>query len=132
MVESADLDRESAALRVERLTKVYADGTRALDELSLRVPAGAFFGLLGPNGAGKTTLIGASSVAQLEENRRRCDDAGRRKVLRLLRQLGGQRFRDAQSLIRFHDALLFLRAHPHNAEVARRAEARLATAKKKE
>jgi ABC-2 type transport system ATP-binding protein len=54
-----DLDRTHAALHVERLTKVYGDGTRALDALSLRVPAGSFFGLLGPNGAGKTTLIGA-------------------------------------------------------------------------
>lgn len=52
------LERASAAVHVERLTKVYGDGTRALDELSLRVPAGMFFGLLGPNGAGKTTLIG--------------------------------------------------------------------------
>src|ERR671931_878347 len=59
MTANATLDRASAALLVERLTKVYADGTRALDELSLRIPAGAFFGLLGPNGAGKTTLIGA-------------------------------------------------------------------------
>lgn len=50
-----------SALRVHRLTKVYADGTRALDELELEVPAGSFFGLLGPNGAGKTTLIGAAS-----------------------------------------------------------------------
>lgn len=48
-----------AALEVRRLTKVYDDGTRALDALDLTVPAGTFFGLLGPNGAGKTTLIGA-------------------------------------------------------------------------
>ena len=47
------------ALAVTGLTKVYADGTRALDGLELTVPAGSFFGLLGPNGAGKTTLIGA-------------------------------------------------------------------------
>src|SRR5713226_485476 len=56
-----DLDRSSHALLVDRLTKVYDDGTRALDELELRIPSGCFFGLLGPNGAGKTTLIGAIS-----------------------------------------------------------------------
>ena len=61
MTETTDLERTSAALNVEALTKVYADGTTALDELSLRVPAGTFFGLLGPNGAGKTTLIGATA-----------------------------------------------------------------------
>ena len=61
MAMTADLDRASAALRVESLTKVYADGTRALDGLELQIPAGCFFGLLGPNGAGKTTLIGAAS-----------------------------------------------------------------------
>jgi len=49
------------ALLVDRLSKVYADGTLALDALELRVPAGSFFGLLGPNGAGKTTLIGAAA-----------------------------------------------------------------------
>ncbi|MBI4172921.1 MAG: ABC transporter ATP-binding protein [Actinobacteria bacterium] len=49
----------TAALVVGGLTKVYADGTRALDRLELTIPAGAFFGLLGPNGAGKTTLISA-------------------------------------------------------------------------
>src|SRR5919204_6046875 len=61
MTANASVDRASAALLARRLTKVYADGTRALDALELRVPAGSFFGLLGPNGAGKTTLIGAVS-----------------------------------------------------------------------
>jgi len=61
MPATGRVDRASAALLVERLTKVYADGTRALDELELRIPSGCFFGLLGPNGAGKTTLIGAVS-----------------------------------------------------------------------
>ena len=51
MTANATFDRSSAALLVERLTKVYADGTRALDGLELRIPAGCFFGLLGPNGA---------------------------------------------------------------------------------
>ena len=53
----------SPALAVDRLTKSYGDcdGTLALDEVSIVVPAGSFFGLLGPNGAGKTTLIGSIS-----------------------------------------------------------------------
>ena len=58
MADIPALDRSSCALLVEQLTKVYDDGTRALDQLELRIPAGSFFGLLGPNGAGKTTLIG--------------------------------------------------------------------------
>jgi ABC-2 type transport system ATP-binding protein len=49
------------ALVVDALDKVYSDGTRALDRLSLRIPAGSFFGLLGPNGSGKTTLIGMTT-----------------------------------------------------------------------
>ena len=57
------MEQTATALFVDRLTKVYADGTHALDALDLRLPAGSFFGLLGPNGAGKTTLIG--SVAGL-------------------------------------------------------------------
>ncbi|HWF33710.1 MAG TPA: ABC transporter ATP-binding protein [Solirubrobacteraceae bacterium] len=43
------------------MTKVYDDGTTALDDIALRIPAGTFFGLLGPNGAGKTTLIGVAA-----------------------------------------------------------------------
>ncbi len=51
--------RDDAALSLRGLTKRYGDGTLALDEFDLEIPAGAFFGLLGPNGAGKTTLISA-------------------------------------------------------------------------
>jgi ABC-2 type transport system ATP-binding protein len=61
MTAMSDPDRQSAALSVERVRKIYGDGTGALRGLSLRIPAGAFFGLLGPNGSGKTTLIGMVS-----------------------------------------------------------------------
>ena len=45
------------AIRIESLSKTYAGGKRALDEVSFDVPRGQIFGLLGPNGAGKSTLI---------------------------------------------------------------------------
>ncbi len=51
--------RDAPALQVSGLTKRYDDGTLAVEDFSLTVPDGAFFGLLGPNGAGKTTLISA-------------------------------------------------------------------------
>jgi len=47
------------ALELRTLTKRYDDGTLALENFDLEIPAGAFFGLLGPNGAGKTTAINA-------------------------------------------------------------------------
>jgi ABC-2 type transport system ATP-binding protein len=45
------------AIVADGLVKTYPKGVRALDGLSLRVPAGQIFGLLGPNGAGKTTTV---------------------------------------------------------------------------
>src|SRR5437764_12197929 len=50
---------QAPALALRGLTKRYDDGTEALLDFDLEVPAGCFFGLLGPNGAGKTTLISA-------------------------------------------------------------------------
>ena len=43
-------------LRIEGLSKTYANGVKALDNVSLRIPRG-MYGLLGPNGAGKSTLM---------------------------------------------------------------------------
>ncbi|HEY8592238.1 MAG TPA: ABC transporter ATP-binding protein [Sphingomicrobium sp.] len=45
------------AIRIEALSKTYAGGKKALDEVTFDVPRGQIFGLLGPNGAGKSTLI---------------------------------------------------------------------------
>jgi len=39
-------------LSIQHLSKTYANGVRASDDISLEIPAG-LFGLLGPNGAGK-------------------------------------------------------------------------------
>src|SRR5580698_6332595 len=44
------------AIRARNLTRSFAK-VRALDDLTLEVPAGSVFGFLGPNGAGKTTTI---------------------------------------------------------------------------
>ena len=43
-------------LQVDDVSKTYADGTRAVQDLSLTVSEG-LIGLLGPNGAGKSTLM---------------------------------------------------------------------------
>ena len=51
--------RDHSRPELRGLTKRYDDGTLALENFDLEIPAGAFFGLLGPNGAGKTTLISA-------------------------------------------------------------------------
>ncbi|MFI9154620.1 ATP-binding cassette domain-containing protein [Streptomyces sp. NPDC053367] len=46
------------AIEIVGLTKTYGTAdTKAVDDVSLSVPAGTVFGFLGPNGAGKTTTI---------------------------------------------------------------------------
>jgi osmoprotectant transport system ATP-binding protein len=44
-------------IRLDRVAKRYPDGTMAVDELSLDVPAGEIAVLVGPSGCGKTTTM---------------------------------------------------------------------------
>jgi len=44
------------AIQAQGLTRTFG-AVRALDDLTVEVPAGSVFGFLGPNGAGKTTTI---------------------------------------------------------------------------
>jgi ABC-2 type transport system ATP-binding protein len=44
-------------ISVHGLSKTYASGFRALEDIDLDIRRGEIFALLGPNGAGKTTLI---------------------------------------------------------------------------
>jgi ABC-type multidrug transport system ATPase subunit len=51
-------------LTISHLSKTYPNGTQALKDVSLIIPAG-MFGLLGPNGAGKSSLM--RTIATLQE-----------------------------------------------------------------
>ena len=58
MLRPAQHERTDERLAVEAIDLVKEFGeTRAVDGVSLSVPAGSIYGLLGPNGAGKTTIL---------------------------------------------------------------------------
>lgn len=44
-------------LRVENVTKVYANGVRALQDVSFDVPKGQFVAVIGLSGSGKSTML---------------------------------------------------------------------------
>src|SRR3989454_9358375 len=46
-----------AEIKLEQLTKVYSDGTRAVSELDLEMGDGEFVVLVGPSGCGKTSAL---------------------------------------------------------------------------
>jgi multiple sugar transport system ATP-binding protein len=54
-----------AGVTLEHVSKVYDDGTRAVNDLNLEINDGEFVVLVGPSGCGKTTAL--RMVAGLEE-----------------------------------------------------------------
>ena len=54
-----------AGVAFERVSKVYPDGTRAVNDLNLGIEDGEFMVLVGPSGCGKTTAL--RMVAGLED-----------------------------------------------------------------
>jgi multiple sugar transport system ATP-binding protein len=54
-----------AEVAFEGISKIYADGTRAVNEMTLGIEDGEFMVLVGPSGCGKTTAL--RMVAGLEE-----------------------------------------------------------------
>jgi multiple sugar transport system ATP-binding protein len=60
-----DGDRGLAEIKLEQLTKVYPDGTKAVDSLDLGIGDGEFAVLVGPSGCGKTSAL--RMIAGLED-----------------------------------------------------------------
>ncbi len=66
-------------------------------------------------------------LGELEESKRRFGADNAVRLERLLRSLARQRFSDSDSLIRFHESLLFIRAYPQRRAVLRLADNLLAS-----
>ena len=79
------------AVELRNVSKVFAGGTKAVDEVSLQIPAGRVVALLGPSGGGKTTTL--RLINRLEEATSgqvlvRGADVRRQRPERLRRSIG--------------------------------------------
>ncbi|MFY9573406.1 MAG: hypothetical protein WAV20_18560 [Blastocatellia bacterium] len=66
-------------------------------------------------------------LSQLEEAKRQFGAGNEQRTRKLLEQLSRRRFPDVASVIRFHEALLFIRSHPQGPASMRVADAQLET-----
>ena len=108
-------------LSVRALSKVYASGQRALDDIHLDIERGEIFALLGPNGAGKTTLISiicgivrASAGAVLVDGRDNVRDfrAARELIGLVPQELTNDAFETVWATVSFSRGLFGKRANP--------------------
>src|SRR5215218_3024815 len=61
------MESQQLGLTISNVSKTYANGVQALNNISLNIPRG-MYGLLGPNGAGKSTLMRILATLQDPDN----------------------------------------------------------------
>ena len=74
-----------------------------------------------------TTRSPNSLLDQLDELKKRFDPAATSAIEKTLARLSRQKFNDAETLVRYHELLLFLRAYPANSVIVTLAEEALAS-----
>jgi hypothetical protein len=74
-----------------------------------------------------TTQALEQILNQLDQLKIRFDQKSGQRVANLFKRLAALTIDDPDSLIRLHELLLFIRAHPHNSQVLRQADAALRT-----
>ena len=62
------------------------------------------------------------NITKLDELKNQFTPAAARRIERLLDQLSRKKLNDADSLIQYHEILLFLRAYPQTASILRNAD----------
>jgi ABC-2 type transport system ATP-binding protein len=108
-------------ISVSGLSKTYASGLRALQNIDLEIRRGEIFALLGPNGAGKTTLIGIiCGLVRPSEGTVRADGhdtvtdyrAARSKIGLVPQELATDAFETVWATVSFSRGLFGKRANP--------------------
>ena len=114
-----------AVIDIQNLTKTYAGGFQALNDVSLSINRGEIFALLGPNGAGKTTLINiVCGIVNLTEGKVLVDGhdivsdfrLARAKIGLVPQELPAESFETVLNTCRFSRGLFGKRANPEHIE----------------
>jgi ABC-2 type transport system ATP-binding protein len=114
------------AIEAAGLVKTYPGDVRALDGLSLAVPAGTIFALVGPNGAGKSTTVrilttlsrADAGVARVAGHDVVAEAGAVRRVIGCVgQQSGGDREATGRENVRLQGQIHGLRGHELTARV---------------